>query len=239
MVRLAQILDEVNAGYSAYQYHKVFHCLYDFMGEVSSIYLDPRKDRLYADAPNSPGRRSAQTVLMNVLEVIVRVLVPVLSFTTEEVWQHYPPAMRNRPDRPISVQLAGWPERADFYPALPADTKALLSDYEAALTIRDIAKKALEDAGFNKDQEAELHMVLPTDLYKVATRYDTRVFEELFIVSSVNFTEGEEASCTAQATAHEKCPRCWNYRELGGNSAHPGVCKRCGDVLDELGYTEA
>ena len=239
LARLAQVLDEVNAGYDAYQYHKVFHCLYDFMGELSTIYLDPLKDRLYADAPNSPGRRSAQTVLMNVLEVLVRVLVPVLSFTTEEVWQHYPPAMRNREGRPVSVQLAGWPKRSDFYPALPADTQALLADYDAALAIRDIAKKALEDAGFNKDQEAELHIVLPTDLYTVATRYDTRVFEELFIVSSVSFAEGEEASCTAHATELEKCPRCWNHRELGGNPAHPSVCKRCGDVLDELGYTEA
>ena len=239
MARLAQVLEEVNAGYDAYQYHKVFHCLYDFSGEVSSIYLDPRKDRLYADATNSLGRRSAQTVLMNVLEVLVRVLVPVLSFTTEEVWQHYPPAMRNREGRPVSVQLAGWPERGDFYPALPAETQGLLADYEAALAIRDVAKKALEDSGFNKSQEAELVLTLPEDLYEVASRYDKRVFEELFIVSSVNFEKGEEATCVAKASAHEKCPRCWNYRELGGNSAHPGVCQRCGDVLDELGYTEA
>ena len=238
MARLAQVLDEVDAGYDAYQYHKVFHCLYDFMGEVSSIYLDPRKDRLYADAPNSQGRRSAQTVLMNVLEVLVRVLVPVLSFTTEEVWQHYPPAMREREGRPVSVQLAGWPERSDFYPALPADTGALLVDYEAACAIRDVAKKALEDAGFNKSQEAELVLTLPEELFDVASRYDKRVFEELFIVSSVHFEKGEEASCEAKASGHEKCPRCWNYRKLGGNTAHPGVCERCGNVLDELGYTQ-
>lgn len=238
LVRLAEVLDDVNAGYDAYQYHKVFHCLFDFVGEVSNIYLDPRKDRLYAEAKNSPARRSAQTVLMNVLEVLVRVLVPVLSFTTEEVWQHYPAAIRNKDDRPISVQLAGWPERNDFSPMLPDNTESILSDYRSACAIRDIAKKALEDAGFNKSQEAELQIALPEALYQVASRYDSRVFEELCIVASVTFTQADKPSCTAVKTSKEKCPRCWNHRDLGTNAAHPSVCERCGSVLDELGYAE-
>ncbi|MBQ9068440.1 MAG: class I tRNA ligase family protein, partial [Eggerthellaceae bacterium] len=236
LARLAEVLDEVDAGYDSYQYHKVFHCLYDFMGEVSSIYLDPRKDRLYAEEKDSKGRRSAQTVLMNVLEVLVRVLVPVLSFTTEEVWEHYPEAMRTRPGRPESVQLAGWPKRSDFVPALPNDISSVIEDYRAACAIRDVAKKSLEDAGFKKSQEAELTIGLPDDLYEVAQRYDNRVFEELFIVSSVTFERADEACCTASQTKLEKCPRCWNHRILGGNASRPDVCERCGDVLDAIGY---
>lgn len=238
LARLAEVLEEVNGYYDDYLYHKVFHCLYDFVGEVSNVFLDPRKDRLYAEGKNSPARRSAQTVLVNVLDVLVRVLVPALSFTTEEVWQHYPPAMRAKPDRPISVQLAGWPEIADFTPALPADYSGLLSDYKAACSIRDIAKKALEDHHISKSQEANLSFTLPDELYACARKYDKRVFEELCIVSSVSFSEGEEAACVVSNSTFKKCPRCWNHRELGGNSAHPHVCERCGNVLDELGYTE-
>ncbi|MBQ9021793.1 MAG: isoleucine--tRNA ligase [Eggerthellaceae bacterium] len=239
MARLAQILDEVNTHYDSYQYHKVFHTLYDYIGEVSNVILDPRKDRLYAESRNSHARRSAQTVLMNILEVLVRVLVPALSFTTEEVWQHYPEAIRNRAERPISVQLAGWPKREDFVPALPDNTEKLLADYRGALEIRDIAKKAMEDAGFNKSQEAELVISLPEDLLQIAQAYDKRVFEELCIVAKVSFAQSDEAQCLTKHTEHEKCPRCWNYRELGSNTAHPHVCERCGDVLDELGYQEA
>lgn len=239
LARLAEVLEEVNTYYNEYLYHKVFHCLYDFVGEVSNIFLDPRKDRLYAESKNSPARRSAQTVLMNVLEVLVRILVPALSFTTEEVWQHYPPAIRAKEGRPVSVQLAGWPEISDFVPALPANYSALLGDYRAACEIRDIAKKALEDDGIGKSQEAELAFALPQNLLDVANRYDKRVFEELCIVSSVSFDVAEDASCVVEHSKYEKCPRCWEYRELGGNAAHPHVCERCGDVLDELGYTES
>lgn len=234
LARLAQILEEVDAGYNAYQYHKVFHCLHDFAGEVSNVFIDPRKDRLYAEARDSHARRSAQTVLMNVLEVLVRVLVPVLSFTTEEVWQHYPRVMREREGRAESVQLAGWPTRDDFVPALPDNTQELLDDYRAACAIRDIANKGIEEAGFNKSQEANVSFVLEPELYELSQRYDARVFEELCIVSSVTFEQGSESSCTAAKTELEKCPRCWNYRTLGGNAAHQDLCDRCADVVDSL-----
>ncbi len=119
------------------------------------------KDRLYSEAPDSRARRSVQTVLMNILEVLVRIMSPILSFTCDEVWEHYPEAARNRAGRPVSVQLAGWPALEDFKPALPAeaDAAALRARFDVLLSVRDAVTKALEDARngkvVNKSQEAE------------------------------------------------------------------------------------
>jgi isoleucyl-tRNA synthetase len=66
--------------------------------------------------------------------------------------------------------------------------------------------------------------------------FDAAVFEELFIVSGVEFAEGDEFACQVVPATGEKCPRCWNYRELGGNAAHADVCARCGDALDAIGF---
>ena len=68
--------------------------------------------------------------------------------------------------------------------------------------------------------------------------YDPTVFTELFIVSDVVLAEGAELGAKVTVAEGEKCPRCWNITVLGGNEAHPGVCKRCGDVLEELGFVE-
>ena len=101
MLRLKQLLDDVERGYNEYHFHQVFRALYDYVvGDLSSVYMDVVKDRLYAEAPGSVARRSAQTVLMNILEVLVRVMSPILSFTCDEVWEHYPETERNREGRP-------------------------------------------------------------------------------------------------------------------------------------------
>ena len=68
--------------------------------------------------------------------------------------------------------------------------------------------------------------------------FDKAVFEELFIVSEVSFEEGDELECAVGEAHGEKCPRCWNYRELGTQAAHPAVCARCAEVLDAIGYVE-
>ena len=75
-------------------------------------------------------------------------------------------------------------------------------------------------------------------MLEVTEKFDQEVFEELFIVASVAFEEADELAVSIEPAAGEKCPRCWNYRELGGNANHPDVCERCGDVLDALGFSE-
>ena len=241
MVRTQHLLADVEAAYDDYKFHLVYRAVYDYIvNDLSSVYMDATKDRMYSEAPDSPRRRAVQTVLMNILEVLVRVLSPILSFTTDEVWEHYPVALREREGRPTNVQLAGWPERRDFMPALPehAAAEKIAENFGVVLGVREVVTKALEDARaekvVNKSQEAAVVVRAPRSVLDVTEQFDREVFEELFIVASVAFEEADELAVTITPATGEKCPRCWNYRELGGNANHPDVCERCGDVLDIL-----
>lgn len=240
-VRTLDLLKEVEEAYAAYKFHYVYRAVYDYIvNDLSAVYMDAAKDRLYSEATTSPRRRAVQTVLMNILEVLVRVMSPILSFTTDEVWEHYPPAIRSREGRPVSVQLAGWPSVSDFMPAIPDGVaERVSSDWDILLQIRDEVTKALEDAReagkIKKSQEADVDVVAPREVLQIVSKYPASVFEEMLIVARVNFEEGATLSAKAKHTDLPKCERCWNYRELGGNANHPDVCERCGDVLDSLG----
>jgi isoleucyl-tRNA synthetase len=110
------------------------------------------------------------------------------------------------------------------------------------MAVRDVVTKALEDARaakqINKSQEAALTLTMPAATLAVLNAYDAAVYEELFIVASVTFVEGDELQAVVAQAEGEKCPRCWNFRTLGGNHNHPGVCERCGDALDAIGFVE-
>lgn len=243
MLRLREVLHEVERGYDEYRYHQVFRTLYDYViTDLSAIYMDVVKDRLYAEAPGSVSRRAAQTVLMNILEVMVRIMSPILTFTCDEVWEHYPEAERNRAGRAENVQLAGWPTDDDFRPALPQgdEAAAFMVRFDALLEARDAVTKALEDARnaktVNKSQEAALTIAAPEAVYEALAASDAADLEELFIVASVAVKrrEGDAIEVTVEKTEAEKCPRCWNHRALGGSDAHPDVCARCAAVLDGM-----
>ena len=108
---------------------------------------------------------------------------------------------------------------------------------------RTAVSKAIEDAVAAKEmkvsQEAAVSLVAPADVYEVLQRYGTDFLLEAFIVSSLELTQGEELAAHISRTDKPKCPRCWNYRDLSTNEAHPHVCERCASVLDELGFEEA
>lgn len=244
MVQLADLVKEVENAYETYRFNGVYRAIYDFANELSAVYMDEAKDRLYAEAPNSPRRRAVQTVLMNVLEALVRLVAPILSFTADEVWECYPPAERSREGRPFSAQLAGWPHVRDFVPTLP-DVRAqeqLRADFAQIMAVRDVVTKALEDARtakvINKSQEAAIALTAPADVAQLLERYGLPMLEELFIVATVRVEEGNQLSAAVSVAEGEKCPRCWNIRALGGNPRHPDVCERCGDALDALEAAE-
>ncbi|MDR0514145.1 MAG: isoleucine--tRNA ligase [Coriobacteriaceae bacterium] len=244
LVRLQGLLREVEEAYDDYRFHQVYRSVYEYVnGDLSAIYMDVCKDRLYSEATGSLKRRSAQTVLMNILEVLVRVLAPVLSFTADEVWEHYPEGLHAEDGHATSVQLAGWPSADDFMPPVPPDEAAAITeDFLQILELREAVMKVLEAArqekAISKSQEAVITVFAPEAKLKAYRRYDASVFRELFIVADVRFAEAEGLRVEHSLTDKEKCPRCWNYLELGGNTAHPDVCERCGDVLDLLGFSE-
>ena len=140
----------------------------------------------------------------------MRVLSPILSFTTDEVWEHYPVALREREGRPTNVQLAGWPERRDFMPALPehAAAEKIAENFGVVLGVREVVTKALEDARaekvVNKSQEAAVVVRAPRSVLDVTEQFDREVFEELFIVASVAFEEADELAVTITPATGEK-----------------------------------
>lgn len=243
LARVAKLRDDVTAAYEGCKFHHVYRLVYDYIvGDLSAVYLDALKDRLYSEAPDSQLRRSAQTVIMDILEVLVRVMAPVLSFTTEEVWQNYPKAFRVD-GRPVSVQLAGWPERSDLVPALPAQAEeSLFERFEKILALRDAVTKSLEDARvaktINKSQEAFVTVAVPADALSVLEALPSEFYEELLIVSGIEFTQaqGEEVEVEVRPSDKDKCPRCWNHRDLGVNPSYPDVCERCATALDAIGF---
>ncbi len=234
MSRLYALVAATTKNYEEYRFHNAYRDWYDFIVSISSEYFDAVKDRLYSDAADSVERRSAQSVLANMLEAMVRQLAPILTFTCDEVWEKYPEGMMQE-GRVEFVQLAGWPSEEDFVPQLPAEERtALLSSYEDVMAARDAVMKAIEDArsdgAFNKSQEVEVSISGDEQRVKALAAHGAAALSEIFIVADVKFepVSGSDAFvATVRAATGEKCPRCWNYRELGED----GLCARCHDVV--------
>ncbi|MRS12491.1 MAG: isoleucine--tRNA ligase [Actinobacteria bacterium] len=228
LVQLADLNARVTAAYEDWKFHQVFHAVHGYcVTELSSFYLDVLKDRLYADNADSASRRSAQTVLAKILQTLVRLVAPVLSFTTEEVWQFMPEVLR---DDAASVQLAGWPAVG-----VPETEAVKLRDaYAVVLETREAATKALEEARnagvLGKSQEARLVITAPTRAVEALAARGADALAEVFIVSEVQLVPGDVYSVAVERAAGEKCPRCWNWRDLGDD----GLCERCSAVVSSL-----
>ena len=137
LLRLAQLIERVRKGYEAYQFHTVFHAVHNFCAvDLSALYLDLIKDRLYVSAPADPRRRAAQTVCFEVLTALLRLMAPILTFTAEEAWGHVPGS-----GRPDSVHLVTFPpERAEWI------DERLAQEWDRLLDVRGEVSRALEAA---------------------------------------------------------------------------------------------
>ena len=212
LVQLADLTERVTASYDDWKFHQVFHAVHGYcVTELSSFYLDVLKDRLYADGARSAGRRSAQTVLSQVLLTLVRLMAPVLSFTTEEVWQFMPAALRGDV---VSVHLAGWPTLD-----VPAEEAGELRDaYAVVLEAREAATKALEEAR-NAGSSARARRPgscspVPERGLGVLEARGRESLAEMFIVSEVelHLAADDVVGVAVERASGEKCPRCWNLR---------------------------
>jgi isoleucyl-tRNA synthetase len=225
----------VRAAYEAYEFHVVYHALNNFCSvDLSALYLDVRKDRLYCERPDGPERRATQTALHAVLDTLVRLMAPVLSFTADEVWGFLPGATE------ASVFLAGFGE----LPTAWCD-EALGSRFERLLAVRAAVTKAIEEArqaGVVK-QGSEARVVLAAD-GELAELLASRSGElaELFLVAQVGLGRGLDDEVAESAVMPglrlrveraegEKCERCWITRPLGVDLRHPRLCERCAAVV--------
>jgi isoleucyl-tRNA synthetase len=226
LVSLGDLVTRVTAAYDEWRYHAVYRAVYDYcVTELSQFYLDVLKDRLYADAATSHSRRSAQTVLAAILHDLVRLVAPILSFTAEEVWQIAPATIRGSA---VSVQLGGWPVAEEY-----GDAADLRAAYAVALRWRDEVTRAIEEArnagAIGKSQAAKLRLRVPSEDLAVLEARGGTALAEMFIVSAVTLEPAADdaGSVVVEPADGEKCPRCWNWRELGAK----GVCARCAAVL--------
>ena len=166
LLRAADLTADVRGHYSTFTFQRVYQRLKDFcIVDLSAIYFDILKDRLYTAAPKSEARRSAQTALYRLGDALVRLLAPITTFTSEEVWSFLPQMQ----GRQTSVHLTEFPEPRDLTGALPSgfDTAELEADWDVLLNVRSEALKALEEARTEKliggGLEAQLHIVAPRE----------------------------------------------------------------------------
>ena len=230
VARLTQVQAEVDDAYAAYEFNRAYRALYDFVvTELSNVYLDALKDRLYCEKEGSPARRSAQTVLAELLSMLLRDLQPILAFTTDEVMAYTPEGIR---DGQTYAALLDWYQA----PISLDEANALAPVLDAALELRASVTKALEEAReagtFTKSQEVRVCATVPAELYGLLTGPDAPDLAEFYIVSEVELVEGDELAVAVEPARGERCDRCWNYREsTGEHGEYEHICSRCFEAL--------
>jgi isoleucyl-tRNA synthetase len=240
LLQTADLDAEVREWYTGFLFHKVYQRVLNFCAvDLSAVYFDVLKDRLYTWSPDSRGRRSAQTAIWHIAEALVRLLAPVMSFTADEVWG-YLPRVGGRPE---SVHLAQFLSGAEVTGniSLIEGIDRLRSDWESLLALRGEVLKELEEARNSKliggSLEAQVSISAPHALMPVLERHREHL-RYLFIVSAVDFQEvpgGDGAAALAvrvTKAAGQKCERCWNYSlHVGENPEYPTICERCSEAL--------
>jgi len=221
LARLDEVVARVRKAYEAYELHVVHRLLVEFVTvDVSALYSDVAKDRLYSDPVDSSSRRAAQVVLYECLRAIATLSAPILCFSAEDIWSYMP----KRAGDPDSVHLATFPE------AREADA-GVVADFGVLLAWRERVTKALEPfrAQKNKSVDARVALHPAANERDTLTRYAGEL-ADLFIVSGV--TIGANGDGTVDVAAHTgpRCERCWKHFDL--LAAEPNdVCERCAAAL--------
>jgi isoleucyl-tRNA synthetase len=220
----------VTESYDNFAFHKVFSILYNFCTvEMSSIYMDVLKDRLYCDETDSKARRSSQSVMLKILDSMVRMLAPILAHTAEEAWA----AMKFKSENADTVHLASMPKVDDSI-----DYKASEGKWKNIMSLRDDVLRELEQLRKNQEiasnQEATVTVATNDEkLVSLLEGFGLENFATLCIISEFKL---EKCDCETQVKVnksnHNKCDRCWNFwPSVGTDSEHPKLCQRCADVI--------
>ncbi len=236
---LDALIEKTSKAYDAFDFHVIYHAIYSFcVVDMSSFYLDIIKDRLYVEKADSLSRRAAQTVIYKVLNAIVKLIAPIIPFTSEEAWSHI-------------VHSEGDNEKSVFFNDFPKAEGLVASEEFAAkwneiIAVRNDVQKALELARAEKKIGASLeaNVTVYVSNEEKAILDDVDNLAQLFIVSGVKLEteaapagifKGENAgvSVVVEKAAGEKCQRCWGYTgDIGASAEHPTLCKRCASILE-------
>ncbi len=240
MYKLNDLINRVAAAYETSEFHVVSSNIHKFcVVDMSNFYLDIIKDRLYCEEENGILRKAAQTTMYKILSVLTRMLAPVLSFTSEEIWASMPhvdtddkeSVLFNEMEKDLSI----------------APTAEFTAKWDKIYDIREDVKKALEIKRTDKEIKASLEAKVVLycdndDLYNFV-KDNTNELSTIFIVSQVEAVNGadgefkgdvEGLSVSVVKAQGEKCERCWIYSETVGTVAeHPTICARCASVLEK------
>jgi len=234
---------EIIEAYDTYKFWNVYQKVHNFcVQELGGFYLDIIKDRQYTTQANSVARRSCQTALYHIAEALVRWIAPVLSFTSEELWQHLPGEHND------SVMLNTW---YDGLAELPADQNLGREFWATVMGVKEAVNKELENLRSAKAIRGNLEAEVTLYVESALSEQLAKLGDELrFVLITSQATLAPLADATNDAVATElpglklrilksveaKCARCWHFRsDVGVNPAHPEICGRCVDNIEGAG----
>lgn len=239
IAKTADLQTQIITAYEQYNFHHVVQLILNFCSnDLGGFYLDVIKDRQYTTQANSLARRSAQSALHHITEAVVRWLAPVLSFTAEEIWQNMPS------EKNASIFLASWYQDLTF----GYENKAIDITREISPFIRKQMEGMRSEKIIGSSLEAEIDIYCETDIFSALSQLDDEL-RFVFITSYVRIHPLNEKKndcikaiegvfINVSKSKHEKCIRCWHYREDVGNHAkHPELCGRCVENVDGKGET--
>lgn len=222
---LRKLVENVTKYYDEFDLHKVYHAIFDFITvDMSAFYLDILKDRLYTSGKASKERRSAQTVLYEIGMALLKMMAPIIPFTTEEIYTALPFGKLE------SIHLEMWPDLGEI-------NTNVIKKWERIREVRDVVLKALEDerqAGhIGHPLEAAVTLKVDKENYDILKTLSNEELADIFIVSKVVLSgEIGDVEVKVEHAPGQKCERCWKYSEsVGEDPQHPTLCKRCVAVL--------
>ena len=236
--KLNKVVEEVTVAFDNYEFYKYFQCLQNFAAvDLSSFYLDIVKDRLYTAGKKSVSRRACQTVLYETLQVLVRILTPVMPHQAEDIWQNTPEMQRGGLE---SILLADWVKFNKEW-----DNAQLEEDFTKILKTREVVTRAIEPlraekkvgsslevAVYVKSDDSEILKANAKDLADIFITSQAYVADEAPSEVLNEYTENGITVWVTKAEG-EKCERCWKFRKLGEHAGHETICSDCYNAVTE------
>ena len=236
--KLNKVVEEVTVAFDNYEFYKYFQCLQNFAAvDLSSFYLDIVKDRLYTAGKKSVSRRACQTVLYETLQVLVRILTPVMPHQAEDIWQNTPEMQRGGLE---SILLADWVGVNETW-----NNNQLEEDFTKILKTREVVTRAIEPlraekkvgsslevAVYVKSDDSQILKANAKDLADIFITSQAYVADEAPAEVLNEYTEGGITVWVTKAEG-EKCERCWKFRKLGEHAGHETICSDCYDAVTE------
>ena len=220
--RLHEVVIECRKGYETYEFRKVFNALNNFCThDLSAVYIDATKDRMYCDAPDSPRRHASQSAMHEIFTTISRLLAPILAYTADEAWEH-------------AEFTTGSVHEQDFPEPNPACapgeiTKQATRLFEIKYAIQTAIEAQVQAKAFTRNNEADVTLTVPESDADLLPLLNNRHFAtEFFIIAGLTATVGSELGATAAKTEFCLCPRCRKHEPVLEN----GLCERCDEVMN-------